>query len=73
MRLYKTGGRAEYHCSGHPIHSKGRKADGEGHHSVVFIWFPGSLHIDEHDPHPLQGCNHGCKDYILTDGIDPRV
>lgn len=73
-RVYRSAGRGEFHCEGHPIHEHGRDHPGGGHHSIVIGWAAGCAHIDEHDPHPLQPrCAQGCRTYVLTAGADPRT
>ena len=59
--------------TGHHLNSKGERIQGRGHHSIVFVWVPGCVHIDDHDPHPLQGCDQGCSEYHLVAGDDPRA
>lgn len=72
----------------HPLHGhktvldqRGNPVDGEQHHSITFVWVPGCVHIDDHDPKThgtpagehviLRGCDHGCDQYHLVEGHDP--
>ena len=70
MRLYAGRGRAEFLCAGHPHHERAG-ADGDGHHAIVFVWAPGCVHIEDHDPPVLRGCDQGCDRYHLVAGDDP--
>lgn len=63
------------------IDPDGQPVDGEEHHSITFVWVPGCVHIDDHDPERhgtpagqhvvLRGCDHGCDTYHLVEGSDP--
>jgi hypothetical protein len=78
VEVVDENGHRVKHPTGHHVNSKGERIHGQGHHSIVFVWVPGCVHIDDHDhdgigAHPvLRGCKQGCEDYHHVRGIDPR-